>query len=199
MTKPRFFFITGHQRSRTAWLANLFNTEDVFCHHDASRSMPNPPQLEEVVNGKASPEANFIGDSDNGLPVFPAALEWFWKNDRDVPVAIVWRPENEVLKSLQRAYGQLLTDEQILRSVEVSRRGLETIRDSGLNVREYDFHRLNEMAVLADMSNFLLGKEIDMVRAGYLRMLNVQLQEPQYSMGFSKAFHAYVKNLIGGA
>jgi hypothetical protein len=32
MTKPRFFFITGHQRSRTAWFSNLTTRKHTHTH-----------------------------------------------------------------------------------------------------------------------------------------------------------------------
>lgn len=192
----RYFFIVGHQRSRTAWLSNLLTDGKAFCYHDACRAMRNPPRLEEVVNNQLV-QADEIGDSDNGLAIFPTALDWFYEQDEDLPIAIIRRNPDDVLRSLKRLHYGRVTEQQLKRSIDVSEVGLERIAHEGPNVMEYPFDELNDLDVLADMAQHLLGREIDLQRAAYLRTLNVQYQEPWYSANFSASFQAYVKNLIG--
>jgi len=191
-----FFFITGHQRSRTAWAANLFNTDGVFCHHDASRQMTRIPHLEDVVNDPDI-KAEIIGDSDNGLPIFPSALDWFYEDNPDLPILIIRRPLDEVRASLRKLHYGRVTEDMLEASIQLTETGLDEIV-KGPNVAEVDFHDLDDLNVLADISLHLTGKVIELQRAAYLRYWNVQMHEPHYSAGFSAEFCAVVKSLIGG-
>ena len=61
MVQP--FFITGLPCSRTAWLANLFTTGPVFCHHDLMGRVDSMDEFEL----KLGPANGRTGDSDSGL------------------------------------------------------------------------------------------------------------------------------------
>jgi hypothetical protein len=177
-------------------MANLFNTDGITCHHDATRTMRNPPHLEEVVNYKATSNT-VIGDSDNGLPLFPKALNWFYGYQPDLPILIIRRDLDHVRRSLRRLHYGRVTEDQITRAMEVSEEGLKVIAE-GPNVMEVEFGDLDDMNVLTDISLHLTGKVIDIPRMAYLRGWNVQMQEPQYSASFSEEFCAVVKQRIGG-
>ena len=193
----RFFFITGHQRSRTAWCANLFNDGLAFCHHDASRMMRRPPHLEDVVNEELFGAYHEVGDSDNGLPLFPGALDLYYEKQPDLPVAIIRRDKRDVIASLKKMHFGRVSSKAVERSVEVAEEGLEYIAKTATNLLEIDFHSLNDLPSLDALAHHLLGRPINMERAAFLRMMNVQLQEPYYSMKFSQAFQDHVRAVIG--
>ena len=195
MTKH--FFITSHQRCRTAWIANLFcDGNEMFCHHDATRMMPRPPHLEDIVTGEL-PGIRFEGDSDNGLPLFPKALDYYYARQPDLPIVIVRRDPADVRRSLRRLHYGRVTEDQIERSIGITEEGLAEIA-KGPNVLEVAYDDLNSMNTLTEMSIHLTGNVFDLMRAAYLRGWNVQMQEPLYSAGFSEQFTNIVKQKIGG-
>lgn len=62
------FFITGLPMSRTTWLANLFTTGNVFCHHDLLGRVADLDAFiwqlgRELRTGR-------VGDADSGLLLF---------------------------------------------------------------------------------------------------------------------------------
>lgn len=191
------FFITGHQRSRTAWCANLFTDGLAFCWHDATRMMRRPPHLEDVVNGEMFGGYKEVGDSDNGLPIFPGALDWYYDEQPDLPVCIIRRDPKDVLKSLKRMYGGKLSNKALERSISVSEEGLEYIVMTSENLLEVDFYDLNDLEVIDEMARHLLDRPINMERASFLRMMNVQMQEPYYSMKFTDAVQAHISAIVG--
>ncbi len=66
------FFITGLPCSRTAWLANLFTTGRVFCHHDLLAEVGG---LEAFHAAMAEGQGPPTGDSDSGLLAFYPDLD----------------------------------------------------------------------------------------------------------------------------
>lgn len=59
------FFITGLPQSRTSWLANLFTTGGLFCHHDLLGEVDSVETFcrrmrQDAMDGR-------VGDSDSGL------------------------------------------------------------------------------------------------------------------------------------
>lgn len=59
------FFITGLPQSRTSWLANLFSTGGVFCHHDLLGGVDSVETFLRVLRGESLDGR--VGDSDSGL------------------------------------------------------------------------------------------------------------------------------------
>lgn len=62
------FFITGLPRSRTAWLANLFTTGNVFCFHEAPAFVDmKPERFPELFKGR---NCEYVGNSDSSVPFY---------------------------------------------------------------------------------------------------------------------------------
>jgi hypothetical protein len=197
MTAARYFFIVGLPRSRTAWLSNLFTTGRVFCFHDASRMVKNLPDLHSIVH-ESRVEADYIGTSDNGLPLMPAALGWYKKQDPEVPVVIVRRPVDEVRRSLHQLHGGQVPQSVLDSMLERSIGGLDLI-EGGSNSITVRFSDLDSMATLEAMWDHLIPTiPFDMQRAAALRGLNVQLCQPWYDKGFSEEFVQLVTGISGG-
>jgi len=181
-----YFFITGHPRSRTAWLSNLFTTGRVVCVHDATRMVKKLPHLDEVLS-EARYDADYIGASCNGLPLFPECLESFLEGQDRLPIAIIERPVDEVRESLYRFTPEVpkkATD----RLLEKSYEGLAKIKLLP-HVLVLPYSALNSPAALDVLWNHLIPTiPFDMQRANLLRGLNTQIQQPWYNKGFSEDF-----------
>lgn len=62
------FFITGLPMSRTSWLANLFTTGGVMCHHDLLTRVDGVEALAARLESERSRLGwRALGDSDSGL------------------------------------------------------------------------------------------------------------------------------------
>lgn len=59
------FFIVGLPQSRTSWLANLFSTGGVFCHHDLLGQVESVDAFCSVMRRDAM--EGRVGDADSGL------------------------------------------------------------------------------------------------------------------------------------
>lgn len=84
------FYITGLPRSRTSWMALVFQAHGYFCWHEAM----NDCKIKEDFIGKMS-IAPIIGDSDCGLP-YCDVLDMV-----PGPMVIIEREPKEVQRSLQ--------------------------------------------------------------------------------------------------
>lgn len=192
----RYFFIVGLPRSRTAWLSNLFTTGRVYCFHDASRRVERVPDLHEIVH-ESRVDADFIGTSDNGLTIMPAALDWYRERDPDVPVVVVRRPKDEVVRSLFALYDEGIPAASLAKMVNHAAAGLDMIAGAG-NVLEVRYHDLDNINTLESMWRHLIpGVAFDMQRAAAVRQLNVQMAQPWYDNGFSEAFVRHVADVNG--
>ena len=191
----RYFFIVGFPRSRTAWCSNLFTTGRVYCFHDAMRSVKNMPHLEEVVNDTRI-DADYIGSSDNGLPLFPEALGWYLEHQDRLPIAVIQRPVDEVRTSLRKFH----PDVSPRRLDELLERSLEGLKAIMLlpDVLCVPYSALNSPAALDEVWRHLIPDiPFDMQRAAALRGLHVELQQPWYDKGFSDAFVNEVQRMGG--
>jgi len=159
--------------------------------------MRRPPHLEDVVNGELFGQYAEVGDSDNGLPIFPGCLDWHYSQQPDLPVCIIRRDPKDVLKSLKRMYRGKIPDRALERSVILAEEGLRHIEARATNLMQVDFYDLNDLDIIDEMARHLLDRPINMERASFLRMMNVQMQEPYYSMKITDAAQAHIKSLVG--
>jgi len=193
----RYFFITGLPRSRTAWCSNLFTAGRVYCFHDASRMVTEPPKLHEIVH-ESRVDADFIGTSDNGLPLTPSSLNWYLERDPEVPVVVIRRPQDEVVRSLYKLHQGQIPVKALVQMTDVALAGIKLI-SSMTNCMEVKFSDLDSMNVLEGMWKHLIPRvPFDMQRAAALRGLNVQYAQPWYDKGFSEAFVRMVAEMNGG-
>lgn len=101
--KPRFFFILGLPRSRTAWLANWFTGQQSLCLHDPWRFASSAKELRKLLvqNGSGRQYLGAAGSMGRQEFVdlcyeFRAALP---DEDNEVSIAYVRRPFTEALES----------------------------------------------------------------------------------------------------
>jgi hypothetical protein len=193
----KYFFITGQQRSRTAWLASLFTDERSYCYHDAMRTVSKLPCLEDAVDPKRlEGEYEHVGDSDNGLPLFPSALDYFYKKDPNLPVAIVDRNPGDSIASLLKMQYPGLSSEACRHAVSASTDGIERIAQ-GPNVMRVRYDKLSDVDTLDELSQHLIGRVINRDRLLAMTERNIQIQEPAYSAGFSPEFAQAVRLVVG--
>lgn len=134
MNQP--FFITGLPCSRTAWLANLFTTGNVMCHHDLLGRVGGMERFATAIreDGWGQPSTFRVGDADSGLlacypqvkklwPIAPWVLvirkfddAWDslcrfvasgpWQDK----LACTWELRQEMLKQWETARAQIIQD-----------------------------------------------------------------------------------------
>lgn len=100
------FFITGLPRSRSAWLANFFTTQNSFCFHDAMKDGWTANHIGALMTGLKLSGYEHYGDADSGLllvagelvEMFPQA-RWLFVNNPPERAAASYRkwftPGNE--------------------------------------------------------------------------------------------------------
>jgi hypothetical protein len=67
------FFITGLPQSRTTWLANLFSTGGVYCHHDLLGVVSSVEAMVKILRADAM--GGRVGNSDSGLLACVPAMD----------------------------------------------------------------------------------------------------------------------------
>ena len=166
-TCVRPFFLTGLPRSRTAWLANLFTTGEIFCWHDALLLCGSPADLPQLLRKNAP-----IGDSDSALILFyPDVAEMFPGS----PWVIVERDPQDAFDSLVKRFGH-----------DVSRGGwpmliaaMQTIPKDDPNVLRVRYEELNDVEVVRRIwEHCVPAVEFDERRWALLKRLNVERIPP---------------------
>lgn len=111
------FFITGLPQTRTTWLANLFSTGGVFCHHDLTGQVESVDHLVRILRIDAMDGR--VGNSDSGLlacfevveRAFPTArwvlvdrdFEEAWADLSDFVASGPWREDVRCSPALHEA------------------------------------------------------------------------------------------------
>jgi len=93
MVQP--FFITGLPQSRTTWLANLFTTGNVFCHHDLLGLVESTAAL--CAQLRDGMKTGRVGDSDSGLLAYYSIVK---REFPDAPWVLITRDFDEAWHSL---------------------------------------------------------------------------------------------------
>jgi hypothetical protein len=188
------FFILALPRSRTAWLANLFTTGEVFCFHDASRMVQY--DLPSVL--RHSPEtATYVGDSDNGLALFPHALKDF----PNAPIVVVERDAAEVRASLGKlASHQRLPREYLDQMTELTWDRLQSVRTLPQCKMVVAYEDLDDVDVLEEMWNALVPQAapFDRARAEHLMDFHVELHPTRYVQKISSEARRFFSNALVG-
>jgi len=132
------FFIIGLPRSRTAWLANLFNTESVMCYHDIlatyeDKDIEGVLQTTYDVYGK-----KYVGVADT----YPVKALCLRRMLPEAPIVVVEREPAEVVYSMTRAFPEIMGDARVLgefrKFIIASLEALEFIKKmKGVTVFQY--------------------------------------------------------------
>jgi len=166
------FFITGYPRSRTAWLANLFTTGDVFCYHEAEVMCGG---LENSIDMLCQKTGKIVGNSCSAILIRQDVYKKHFPNARYL---LVKRNPLEVRVGIERIFSRELTNIQIDHVMDVILKQVTSfVENFGPMVVEYE--NLNDEAEIKRIWKHLLpnGPEIDMVRYRMLNSMNIQLTE----------------------
>lgn len=173
------FFITGYPRSRTAWLANLFTTGPLFCHHDLTGKTRNIQDFRQQM--RPAPGQTHVGDADTGLPFY---LDQVMAAFSDAAWVVINRPFAECWSSFERfaAAGawkdQVDTRPQVKTVTEqalISARPLLLAQPRTLWVR---FEQLDEPETIERIWRHCVPDlPFDGRRVALLETLNVQLEQ----------------------
>lgn len=117
------FFIVALPRSRTAWLANLFNTESVFCYHDVLAAHTGEG-LKTLLGGTLYRE--YVGVADTS-PVHAIGLKHLFPESR---IVVVKRDPLEVLESMANAFFDIL-------ALPGGRRWFERFLEAGVEALDF--------------------------------------------------------------
>ena len=174
MRKP--FFITGLPRSRTAWLANLFTTEESVCHHEPARGMGAL-----LMDGWRKSR---IGISDASLVLQFAELR---EQYPDAPWVYVDRDPQQVIKSLVEflrfnSPGNRISDSQLDSMVRLHLHHAASVQADAVRVLTVRYEVLDDEDAIRGIWAWLLpdGPEFDLDRWQVLRGLNVQQSERRF-------------------
>lgn len=154
------FFITGLPRSRSAWLANLFTTDQTLCWHDKPFSeslLENPRRV-----GFAGPElVKQFSDITKLLP--------------EAPWIVVLRDQAEALASFKHWAGDLLPQDDIVLKFWKERCHVLSMICPHSNVQTVNYSELDLEPVCRDIWRWLLPDiGFDSERWKLLNGLNVQ-------------------------
>jgi len=137
------YFITGYERSRTAWLANLLSTGPSFCWHDLLRVVP-PKRVRLHLD---QTRAWYPGISDTGYPLF-------WREvglDADDRVVVVERDPGEALAASMAAFGVPDTQRPVMeRLYEAIGKELEVLK-TRVRTLVVPYTGLDEESVVRDV------------------------------------------------
>lgn len=159
---PHPFFITGLPRSRSAWLSNLFTTDQTVCHHD------KPYEEHLLVNPR---RVGFSG------PEIAAQFTEIRKQHPECPWVVVLRNAGEALTSLKHWAGDLLPQDDVVDVFWKERVHLIAHICTHANVQTVSFEGLNdEINTRLIWAHLLPGIAFDLERWKLLCGLNVQQQ-----------------------
>lgn len=160
------FFVTGLPRSRTAWLANLFTTDQTICWHD--RRFEEALTINPKRVGFSGPE--LVTQFEHIRELFPKS-----------PWLVVLRNADEALTSFKLAAGDLLPQDDLLLKFWKDRCHLLSQICTHANVTTVAFSELNnEEVIRAIWARILPDIAFDVQRWEMLSKLNVQqtIKEP---------------------
>ena|SRR5579885_3211733 len=120
------FFIAGQPRSRTAWLANFFTSQDSYCFHEAIKPCATPRQMRELFAAvQKSMGVRFVGNSDSGIAfVMDDVIAEF----PEARLAVIERNLDDVLRSFKKTFPQL-SDEDATMVVEKTQLALDRMKE----------------------------------------------------------------------
>ncbi len=170
------FFITGLPQSRTTWLANLFCTGGVFCHHDLLGMVESVDDYltrlrRDALDGR-------VGDSDSGLLSCYRAVR---RSFPASPWVLVTRDFDEAWESLVEFVAEGPWDKQLNCSNDL-RAGMQTAWEAARqelmqwrNVLTVPYAALEEAATLRQVwEHCVPGVRFDIRRAEMLQTLSVR-------------------------
>ncbi len=175
--QPKYFFVTGLPRSRTAWLANFLTCGDAFCFHDGLKYCRELEDLKKVFKRTST---SYVGNSDSALVLFYHELRDMFPGSKWL---LVYRNFKECADSAIRLSFAGEETENIL--VDGAAR-LAAIRIAELELRNpniliVDYETLDEPETVEAIVNHLTPDiEFDRERFNLLDTLNVQIHEAKY-------------------
>lgn len=176
------FFILGLPRSRTAWLTNLFTTENVHCFHDVI-GLLTFPELQALFK---QPNKEHVGATGT----LPFDFEGLKKQFPNAPIVIIERPLNECYASILKAWGFLSAGEYKAKVLEVLNRQQEILAE----VTQYprvlieDFHKLDNGAIKRIWRHCVATIEPDMLRIKQLELFHIAFKHSEKDK-IMEAFH----------
>lgn len=157
------FFITGLPRSRTAWLANLFTTADILCHHEPIQ------HFQKLIRDNPGGRTGF---SDSTLAFY---FDLIVKEYPCAPWIYVRRDPAAALASFEKFVGSVVEvpkakGEEFFHKL---RDKLETISEAA-NVLTVDFEDLWQPEVISKVWSWCVSEPFNAQRARLLQGLRVQ-------------------------
>lgn len=151
----RQFFITGLPRSRTAWLANFFTTENCFCYHDAL-SFISPVNMPYQFTRHVE---TIVGDSDSALVIHMSIMLRLFPTAAWV---FVRRPVEEAASSYWKTFGNRYpcgpqTQSECDRRFNMLEEQLDQAEGMVSNKMAVQFSRLSNENTMRAMWDFLIG------------------------------------------
>lgn len=159
--KSTRFIITGLPRSRTSWLANLFNCGPCICLHDGMVLNKNIPLLLDQVANR-NPGIKHVGNSDSGIALLDN-LDWL----EDFKVIVVERDPCEVEESYHQYFKQwpypqlgVPSRESVHKMVDMLSDKIDMLVENLVETsqdkfRPVAFDDLNDEKVVADLWSFI--------------------------------------------
>jgi len=175
---PKYFFIMGLPRSRTAWLSNWFTHQQSICTHDASRFTKQGVKTIRRILHKAdsfTSKRQYYGSSDS--------VNGWWYDELvqkfpDARFALIERNLDEVSDSCLHLFNDPCIKEL---------KALQTVHESlklESNVKTVAFDRLNHPAVVQDLQRWLTpGIAFDYARFEMLNGLDITINPRKYAHG----------------
>lgn len=166
------FFIFGLPRSRTAWLANLFFTDRVFCFHELLQ-IYTPEDLKTLFSGMRDGfGAEYVGVAEPA-PMKSLGLRQIFP---ECPIVLIERDKKDVLKSLVLAFPKLNmpgTVDGYKRYIDINIEAADRLKKMN-NVKVVKYDDLAEDAVVRDIwSHCCPGVPYNVVRGSMLQGFNV--------------------------
>ena len=156
--KSTRFIITGLPRSRTSWLANLFNYGPCLCLHDGTATDKNVPMLLDQFANR-NPDIKHIGNSDSGICLLED-LSWL----DGYKVILVERDPSDVERSYYEYFKRLpypqigvMPRDKIHAMIEIVTEKLDAFVDNlGMEqMMPVAFDDLNDEKVVANLWRFI--------------------------------------------
>jgi len=97
------FFILGHPRSRTAWLATFMTYANSFCFHEAYVHAEGVEGIRNLF--ESLPQFPFVGTADSGLAFYADDL---LREFPDARYVVIERPLEECAASLEKTFSNLM-------------------------------------------------------------------------------------------
>lgn len=163
---PHKFLITGLPRSRTAWLAALFSTDNVMCWHEPINKLGTLAAVQSMMDNLKGYSHIGISDSSIGVDAH-FYMDYFF----DCPIVVIQRPKQEVIESLIRFLG--ITRKESNKIADTIHEGLKYmvhVRD----VMEVDFGELDNTKVVGGIWDYCTrGLPFDTLRCEQFQNLRI--------------------------